>query len=91
MICVCHSLGVKHGPGHLDTRLLMNGGPGLQITKLQGTLLQALEFFAHVLVSSLLINIILLAGILRDMNMASHFSPSRSLLFYPFHFLFGVN
>ena len=37
MICVCHSLGAKHGQGHSDIRLWMNGGLGFPMTKLPGT------------------------------------------------------
>lgn len=38
MICVCHILEAKHGPVHLDTRLLMHGGHGYLKDKLPGML-----------------------------------------------------
>lgn len=38
MICACHILEPKHGPVHLDTKLLMHGGHGYLKDKLPGML-----------------------------------------------------
>lgn len=44
MICVFHTLGVKHGQNHLDIRFWMNGGLGLPMDKLQGTFISLFYF-----------------------------------------------
>lgn len=38
MICACRILEVRHGPVHLDTRLLMDGDHGYLMDKLPGML-----------------------------------------------------